>query len=227
MIAAAPRKLPAPREIGIIFTDTVPALLDGTKTQSRRLAKLPADTERVVIDPGGTAVFGPGPYIKAYRPEGVEPAVHPLIRCPYGYPGDRFYVKERWDYIGGDEYLYQREPGAVLYEAGCEPAQISRRWRNPMFMPRWAARLRYELTGVGVQRVQDITEEDAQAEIGDALHGALDDAEICRLARLAGCMATDARAWFAAAWELIHGRGAWVRNDWVWALAFKSAEPRR
>jgi len=211
-----------PRERGIIFTDTVSALLDGTKTQTRRIVKLPAGHTEFYVDPGGT-VFGPGPYLKF--PATDMQIGHGRIRCPYGYPGDRFYVKERWDYFGGDEYIYQREPGAVLYEAGCDLTQIGRRWRNPMFMPRWAARLRFELTEVRVQRVQEITEEDARAEIGDSLHGVLDDTEICRLAKLAGCMATDTRAWFAAAWDMIHGRGAWERNDHVWALTFKPAAP--
>jgi excisionase family DNA binding protein len=167
MIAAAPRKLRAPCERGLIFTDTVPALLDGSKTQTRRLVKLPDDVGEVYVDPGGTDVFGPGPYIKAYPRDHRQP-MHPRIRCPYGYPGDRFYVKERWDYVGAAEYVYERDLGGVLYEAGYELSRGERRWRNPMFMPRRAARLRYELTDVRVQRVQGITEEDAQAEIGDA-----------------------------------------------------------
>lgn len=208
----------ARRERGLIFTDTMPALHDGSKTQTRRPVKL-REFQR-------SATRGYDWTFRDRRARWNDVTHEQLLaRCPLGTVGDRFYAKERWDYFGGDEYIYQREPGAVLYEAGCDLAQVGRRWRNPMFMPRWAARFRAELTAVRVERVQDITEEDARAEIGDALHGVLDDVEIRRLAKLAGCMATDSRAWFAAAWELIHGRGAWERPTWTWALTFRRVEP--
>lgn len=205
-----------PRVRGLIFTDTVPALLDGTKTQTRRPVKgAPADAIEVV------------PSLLAHRGDLWDFRRHldnPIaIRCPLTV-GDRFYVKERWDYVGGDEYLYQRDPGAVLYEDRGDLAQVGRRWRNPMFMPRWAARLWYEVTEVRVQRVQDISEADARAEGVDALDGLLDAVEICRLAKLAGCGHEDNRAWFAAAWEHIHDAGSWEANPWVWALTFKRIE---
>lgn len=226
------------KERPIIFSaPMVPALLDGTKTQTRRVAKgrhpigfLGGSDQ--IDDPACWGWFFDGPEQHGYavlarglneRWDGGRVS----IPCPYGEPGARFYVKERWDYFGGDEYIYQREPGAVMYEADCDLTQIGRRWRNPMFMPKWAARLWYELTDVRAQRVQDISEEDARAEGVDALDGLLDEAEICRLAKLAGCMATDNRSWFAAAWEMIHGRGAWERNDWVWALSFRRVERTR
>lgn len=203
----------ARRERGLIFTDTVPALIDGTKRQSRRLIK-------GVTPQHGQPTQSFEPHELLFE-RGTAP--EPAMVAVAWHVGDRFYVKERWDYFGGDEYLYQRDPAAVLYEHPIDFRQACRRWRNPMFMPAWAARLRFDVTEVRVQRVQELTEADAHAEIGDALHGALDDAEIHRLAKLAGCMATDSRAWFAAAWEQIHGRGAWDRNDWVYALTFKPA----
>ena len=85
-------------ERGILFKDRlVRRILAGAKTQTRRIAKLPADVGEVRIDPGGTALFGPGPYIKAYGSEvGGHAQMYPRIRCPYGYPGDRLWVREAW-----------------------------------------------------------------------------------------------------------------------------------
>ncbi|MGN6109363.1 MAG: hypothetical protein ACTHU0_29920 [Kofleriaceae bacterium] len=57
--------------------------------------------------------------------------------------------------------------------------------------------------------------------------GLLDEVEICRAAKLAGCGIEDSRGWFAGLWEHIHGEGAWKRNDWVWALTFKRVEDQR
>lgn len=64
-------------------------------------------------------------------------------------------------------------------------------------MPRWASRITLEVVGVRVQRVQDITDEDARA----------------------GGFAS--RAEFAAYWDTIHGPGAWERNDWVWVVEYR------
>ncbi len=86
------------------------------------------------------------------------------LRCPYGTVGDRLWVKETWDYFGGNEYLYQQDPGAVIFRADARPQDTQRAWRSPLCMPRWASRLTLEIVQVRVQRLQEISENDARAE---------------------------------------------------------------
>lgn len=164
----------------ILFKDEmVRAILDGRKTQTRRLVRVPPDAGPVHIDPGGT-VFGPGPYLKFERTANDGgPTMHPRIRCPYGYPGDRLWVKEVWqawrstsveydeheicnehlvpwlDYI--DDYGHPD----IEYRATSESLGP---WRSPLLMPRMFCRLLLEVVEVRVQRVQDITDDDARAE---------------------------------------------------------------
>lgn len=118
--------------------------------------------------------------------------------CPYGVPGDRLWVREtffEYPWVCSDGI----ETTRIAYRATDEfsyPASQGDRWRSPIHMPRWASRITLEVVGVRVQRVQDITEEDARAE-GFA-----------------------SRAEFAAYWDTIHGPGAWERNDWVWVVEY-------
>jgi len=153
----------------IIFRGAmVRALLDGRKTQTRRLVSI----------------------IEA---------------------GDRLWVREAWAYYGGDEYLYQRSPSAVSYRADAwDPlAPVpGGRWRPSIHMPRWASRLTLDVTGVCVQRLQDITEADAKAEGVRAPVNVSPDL---------GSTHVDG---FGDLWEEIHGAGAWDANPWVVAITF-------
>lgn len=88
----------------------------------------------------------------------------------------------------GDSEVWAWEPG----ESPC-------RWRPSIHMPKWAARIWLRVLDVRVERIQDITEEDAIAE---------------------GVASRDE---FIALWESIHGAGSWERNDWVWVYAFVRA----
>ena len=100
-------------------------------------------------------------------------------------------------------------------------------WRSSLFHPRWASRITLEVTGVRVERLQDITEEDAMAEGIEALDGDLDAAEICRAAKLVGgrCGPEDGLTWFAALWERINGKRApWASNPWLWVVSFRRVE---
>jgi len=165
------------KERPILFkAEMVRAILEGRKTQTRRAVKLPADAAGVVVDPGGT-VFGPGPYLKIYRMDGCEPPMYPRSYCPYGYPGDRLWVKETWGlHAYGDETDWLRESVRgvppeplraqynVALRADWGQLQEGCFWRPGIFMPRWASRIALEITEVRVQRVQEITEDDARAE---------------------------------------------------------------
>ncbi len=198
----------------------VRALLAGTKTQTRRVVK-PQPTG-FVGGPGVTLTDGsPAPLTPL--DETVEPYGREIC-CPYGQPGDRLWVRETWDFL----------PDGVLAngKAATEPNQaVIRYWAdtslefrtvphdfNPMIynrekrrpsihMPRWASRITLEITGVRVERLQDISEADAMAE------GVYTDP---------ACPARDA---FESLWEQINGPGSWDANPWVWVVEFKVVTP--
>lgn len=168
------------RERPILFSGPmVRALLDGRKTQTRRVVKpmrsqeflkpellSQAPTARIIDD---WAAF-------------EHPKGGPLtsIRCPYGVPGDRLWVREthliydahgqhradgeRWGPWGGLPTRLSEDRTKIAYfREGfdrCDPGH----WRTSIHMPRWASRLTLEITEVRVERLQDISEADAIAE---------------------------------------------------------------
>lgn len=151
-----------------------------------------------------------------------------LVPCPYGQPGDRLWVRESWKYA---DWTEDGEPW-IGYAAGGKDAlcqaphewwdrleniwvklsdpdnydidgkAADRHWRPSIHMPRWACRLMLEITEVRVERLQDISESDAQAE-GPAGH--------------------PDGPWhaFRSLWTLINGADSWMANPWVWAVSFK------
>ena len=178
----------------------VRAILEGRKTQTRR-----------VINPQFSKLWGFGvrqgddrfsAHVDIEVPDGWK-----WILCPYGQPGDLLWVRETWNYFGGNEYLYQQDKGSVSYRADSPVTQVhGDRWRPSIHMPRWASRLMLSITDVRVQRVQEITEKDAEAEgmrgIGHSFYGE-----------------------FRLTWDSINAkRGySWVSNPYVWALTFEVA----
>ena len=159
------------RERPILFRgELVRAILEGRKTQTRRPVKLPSPDGAVYVDPGGT-IFGPGPYVKNYKVvPGGDGQMHPRILCPYGYPGDRLWVKETHAIVPRTAYWHdptiphvERGDEWAVYRAAWERCAPSR-WRASIHMPRWASRLSLEIVSVRVERLHAITEEDARAE---------------------------------------------------------------
>lgn len=147
---------------------------------------------------------------------------HPIV-CPYGQPGDRLWVREAWladaqlDSIAPRD-LSQGEP--IFYPAdgssrqtGC--AMVSQgRGRPSIHMPRWASRILLEITAVRVELLQDISEEQAEAEGVGFLRHAPDADETLTAAQLFECL-----------WSSINGDESWSGNPWVWVVEFKRIEP--
>ena len=113
--------------------------------------------------------------------------------------------------------LYQPVPSDIMtiwYEAeGNKPFHME--WKLPDEMPRWASRIRLRITDIRVERLQDITEDDAKTEgvkpLDYAAHHVAD-----------GC---GARIAFEQLWNKINGPGAWYENPWVWAISFERVKP--
>lgn len=214
------------RERPILFSaPMVRAILDGSKTVTRRIAKPIRHP-----DPGN--VYAPGALVLEHEPQ------HVIDRCcPHGVPGDQLWVKETFYAWGRWETRYSAKKGrdewhfvdmtlecgkAYLYAAdGPRPQPLAGKrdggttpkwWKRPsIHMPRWASRITLEVTGVRVERLQDISEADALAEGVSAI---LDEMR----------RATP-RCDFQALWQSINGPGSWDANPWVWIVEFKRIKP--
>lgn len=197
------------KERPILFSGAmVRAILAGSKTQTRRVVKsfksyVPAAAAVVdcVKDVDGL-------------PSRVDMLGENSELCPYGEPGDRLWVKETWRVARGKDKNLRF--GWVADDAWSKsfPEKVPVKWclvhQPSIHMPRWASRITLEVVKVRVERLQDITEEDAKAE---------------------GCARFEddhggysARVMFCELWESINGAGSWDLNPWVWVVEFKKVE---
>lgn len=191
----------------------VRAILADTKTQTRRPVK-------------GQALEWLQP--DYFTPEYVALPENGL--CPYGAPGDRLWVKETWrpravaspwdlsiTYAADGEERVIRD-GEFGERDWNMPKAAARGNVSPLFMPRWASRITLEITGVRVERLQDISEADALAEgierLPDGGYG---------LPGGSHYHFTDPRESYWSLWEAINGPGSVEANPWVWAVEFSRA----
>lgn len=231
MIAVA---VPA-RERPILFSgEMVRAILDGRKTQTRRVADFPADTRAVRWVENEETVPKGKPYT-GWVVECGAPFLLPR-RCPYGAPDDRLWVRETWQYTDWTEdgypfIGYAADESRALMDRGIrdewsdkladvwtdlsapenyaiDNRAADRRWRPSIHMPRWASRITLELTGVRVERLQDISHDDVLAEGIDRCNSS---SRIMALER------------FEKLWNGLNAdRGCgWDANPWVWVLEFR------
>jgi hypothetical protein len=231
------------RERPILFSGAmVRALLAGTKTQTRRAMK-PQPT----ADSDGRLwwYWKRGEGSANLRDPGV-PGVMWLPRCPYGRVGEQLWVRETFKQVASGEikggygevrygYAYQAD-GATIWakrptiihdmtgQPPTGPMQFQPRpWKPSIHMPKRASRITLEITDVRVQRLQEISEADAQAEGIEAsslpgkyrIYGRDTD----------GLDVDTPRCSFQSLWESINGAGSWDANPWAWALTFKRVQP--
>jgi len=183
----------------------VRAILDGRKTQTRRVVK---------PQPKGTPELGGFGRLWFDGRDDMQ--------CPYGVRGDRLWVREAWksNSTFNDQPPRDIPPGCrVFYLADPSYSPDAARYRHARFMPRWASRITLEVTGVRVERLQEISEEDADAEGfgGDFPHAVMPelfpDADEAGQLSIPQC--------YRILWESINGEGSWEANPWVWAITFR------
>ena len=206
----------------ILFTgDMVRAILDGRKTQTRRIMK-PQPSYNFGWYPGScddskSLHYGNENHFKI----GV------VIDFPkHGIVGDRLWVKEtfrEWHQSDGEcscdeqcsckaspstKYCY-RADGFVIDE---EERELGLKWTPSIFMPRAASRINLEITGVRVEPLQDISEEDAGKEgVKPAFLDYSDNVVAFPLHKYG----------FRKVWKEINGAASWDKNPWVWVIEFK------
>jgi hypothetical protein len=202
------------KERPILFsTEMVKAILDGRKTQTRRVVKIDTLAElksHIEYVPG---VF-PRYRFKAGNMEW-------FVLCPYGKPGDLLWVRETFCPIkqdtGGFRYEYKAD--------GYEPTMwLDEKWKPSIHIPKDAARIWLEITNVRVERLQDISNGDAMREGVESIdHGVhwrnyVKDEISCFI---------HPRHSFESLWKSINGSNwnrDWSLNPFVWVVEFKRIE---
>lgn len=233
----------------LMSTENVASTLSGDKTQTRRtsgLRKLNRKPDQ--FRPTGQEIwyFDGQPYFEF---EDVDTGHIYHINSKYGRPGDHLWLREGYYAVGyweedgltktgkpkyrfvdrtlsdGHQYIYQADKTIERPEK-----QFSRvvGWykRNSIFMPKEASRITLEVTDIKVERLKDISEEDALAEgvgHGFQMNGGWPDYlnmanGVCDLTQDTAVMS------FASLWESINGKGSWERNPWVWKVVFKKID---
>lgn len=210
----------------ILFSGAmVRAILDGHKTQTRRVIKRPKSM--------------PGDYLlhptkimdrlRAWYSRAAGDVVGTVQPCPYGQPGDRLWVREAFT-IPSDVTECTRH---VAYRADACEEDGRLLWKPSIHMPRWASRILLEVTAIRVERLNDISEADAIAEgcRPDAgLHGD-DDMGVHFTSetfdrhngRIGSVPMPVVR--YAVLWNSINGPGSWEANPWVWVVEFRRVMP--
>ena len=201
----------------ILFNaEMVNAILDGRKTQTRRMVKTPEpwtlerQDENLV-----TYACSDGEYYDV------------VSKSPFGQVGDRIWVRETCK-IARDHNFLPDQSRDVYYRADNVedwnlPASYPEKWTPSIHMPRWASRITLEITDVRVERLQDITAEDAQSEGVQPIE---EDHFGCYPLYNEGytSITIDPRCSFATLWSSIYGEKSWDGNPWVWVVEFKRVE---
>ncbi|PHS64373.1 MAG: hypothetical protein COB09_08340 [Thalassobium sp.] len=197
----------------IFNTDMVRALLDGRKVQTRRPFKL---------QPFYSTSFFPSwvfPRNKSDVKAGDSGLFYPNAKSNVlalsGYSvGDLIYVRETFRLLDSNDQCDCEYPcnhpqqGYPVYFA--DDQNNERKWKPSIHMPRWASRLTLKVTGVRVERVQDISNADCIVEGFTGGHGSIP-----------GYMySATPKEHFCDTWQTIYGE-SWERNDWVWVIDFE------
>lgn len=202
------------KERPILFSaPMVRAILAGQKTQTRRAVKPQAITPSLLTE-------------GAWK----DASTGKPVRCPYGEPGDRLWVREAFaHYYHDNSEPPFRSPDDVAYKADeFKPDEyVYGTWKPSIHMPRWASRILLEIVSVRVERLQDISESDCWEEgIEEVMHD-FDELGQAQMAKRLGCCIDDAKPLYAQLWESINGAGSWDANPWVWVVEFKRVEAER
>ena len=201
------------KERPILFSaPMVRAILEGQKTQTRRIVK-----SNHIKNMAHS--LGKGTWLFTWNPFSTSDSNAVVCQCPHGQPGDRLWVRETFMCLdnrdGGRKILYKADAGEKVVRPGRgdDDWRGDSKWRPSIFMLREYSRITLEITNVRVERVQDISEADAESE------GVAEYAK-------SSCSrdpddALDPTSYFELLWSTINGRASWDNNPFVWVLEFK------
>lgn len=225
-------------ELPILFSGPmVRAILDGRKTMTRRVVKFCKpfvdhnSWKNVYPNPNGGYVFTDGPLNNPSRDIPVITAGRVGKLCPYGQPGDRLWVRHAWFDLNPpptnpENYqIWDEFTKAVRWKTGERVSGVTPRmdegdgWKKhpSICMPRWASLIRLEVTGVHLERLQEISETDCWAE---GIERSKESSS--RASTIYSDYAHPRRA-FQLLWDSLNAKRGfgWDVNPWVWAISFK------
>jgi hypothetical protein len=212
------------KERPILFSGAmVRAISNGSKSQTRRVIKLRLNNNGSYLHAGNHDLAHK--QIVEFREQngrwfglsGYTTLASAV--CPYGNVGDRLWVRECFAFNGcmanaklsdfiDSEYVLKEH---LVYRANADGYdEAVQGWRPSIHMPRWASRINIEITGIRVERLQDISEADALEE-GVTFSVPVKPGRAERMARDA----------YADLWESINSHGSWDANPWVWVIEFR------
>ena len=229
------------KERPIPFSDAMAlAAFNGSKTQTRRIVKPQPDARfrHLEIHRDGCVEVGIS----------IDSPNHYQIQCPYGAVGDRLWVREsyyqfghwepvtnaktkggkqKWKFVADfREIRFENPAGSALRLGRHSKDSESMAWHKRLarFMPRSACRNVLKITGIRVERLRDITENDARAEGAQFHDGRPTEHHGWRYDRNHGYVYPTARDSFVNLWDTINGPASWDENTWVWVIEFKRVE---
>ncbi|MDQ9409497.1 hypothetical protein [Serratia marcescens] len=200
------------KERPVIFNgEMVRAILDGRKTQTRRVV---SDRHMHLIDVA-SQIGECYPLESGINHANSQSYYRDL--CPFGWVGDRLWVRETFaGHYLDDNQIQDIKDGRDKAEDLCEyradysdDADCVDGWTPSIHMPRWASRITLEITAVRVERLNDISEEDAKAEGVAPSQHIITPAEALY------------RVGFLKLWQSIYGFDSWNANPWVWVIEFR------
>jgi hypothetical protein len=177
----------------------VQSILDGRKTQTRRVIKPQPE-----VSAEGYLM---GEWLKKPLAGLLLPKLQDItIHCPFGKIGDRLWVRETFMRIESAYLKY----GKIIYKADYISSKTKDGspvgWKSPIFMSKLLSRITLEITNISVERLQDISDEDAVSEGVDRTNTSISGYASERYKRL---------------WESINGKGSWNDNPYVWRIEFR------
>lgn len=216
--------------IPILFsTEMVESLITNHKTQTRRVMK-PQPSDNVQWIGFGFSCFTPQRHIEG-RGNFLDGSGVKFFKCPYGQPGDILWVRESFCltqprdpetyYFGYKDGFHSYEPASSKYYFSTPDV-----WIPSIHMPKEACRLFLKVKSIRVERLQDISEEDAIAEgievmrvhVHKVFRNYQDEAKTN--GGYKGFVET-AIASFKSLWQSINGEQSWKNNPWVWVIEFE------
>lgn len=197
----------------LMHTRSINGILEGRKSQTRRIIKNVPNYDHCGKNIMEWALSGiyqddSGQWWLDIQTD-VDDNSHEELRCPYGQTGDRLWVREQFSALESFDFFNPDTPDEVpeyWYWADGNPKFGD--WTRPkpsIHMPRIACRIILEVTGIRVERVQEINIHDGQAE---GLN-------------VGPLSASGVKNEFRELWDDTNGKGAWERNDWCWVVGFK------
>lgn len=216
------------RERGMIFNaEMVRALLDGRKTQTRRIMKVQPDSPEFgllrITDSTKRSDIG-----KYHWAESNACGINvrsKLFACPFGAVGDRLWVREAFRvhskatdvatlaYRASERQSWTQQTRRIPISE-CNKPVSPEAWTPSLHMLRWASRITLKITSVRVERLNSMTEEDARAEGCMGGHDSIP-----------GYMySATPHEHFHHLWASIYGEDSWLANPWVWVVEFKRVE---